>query len=370
MRYTQTLRKVLFTGSRSLASSVVSELIKPGREQLPHPQEYPIFLMHGFMGFNQMKLLGIPLFDYFNGVKALLEQMGYIVVVDSVKPIDNPMNRANEWANHLNKALAKHKAEKVHIIAHSQGCIDARILAAPVGNRCPHHACYGFDEELAGKGYGDRIASMTFLGGPHLGTPLANPGSENEMQKMLIGLLKILAKIDGVSGENVEKTINMMSRDYMISTFNPHILVPDTIPCYTVAGNPGCKHHVSMLLEESWEALEKIPAAEGGGANDGFVPVTSAHYGGEEKKLHGTDVKQWQALGTVTTDHVGLIGLPLEKEKQHRFAHLPMYAGLAQYLDPCYRNCTDMTLLPDGQWERSCKPGCATAPAPVKKKAA
>jgi triacylglycerol lipase len=353
MRFSKPIQKVVAQGTRALMLNAMRRQVNAKIHPPKRGQEYPIVLMHGFMGFSRMEILGIKLFDYFNGVQPLLEQMGYDVWVESVSPVNPPQIRAEQWAKVVDNALAHYKTDKVHLIAHSQGGVDARVLAAPDTDCCstPH------DGQLNGIGYGDKIASIITVGAPHLGTPLADASSEKEnpLQKIIMGIIDLVALMNGSTPKKAQKTIDSMSRTYMMEEFNPQIRVPNTIPCFTVAGDPADKDDVSMMFDSSWEQLNDIPVSEGGGANDGFVPVTSANYEGNGLKMADGKTPQWQALGSVCADHVAEVGIPIELKAAEHFKHLPMFAGLAQRVDTCYMEHMEMLLQADGEWERICK---------------
>ncbi|NRB37823.1 MAG: hypothetical protein HRU20_05055 [Pseudomonadales bacterium] len=349
MRYAKSLSKVIYTGSRNLIDTSLRKRLQPAGVAKSAHNEYPILMMHGFMGFSEMKIFNITLFEYFNGVKMLLEQMGYTVYTPSVTPISPPQDRAQEWADYVNEILAETSAEKVHLIAHSQGCIDARVLAAPAENSCTT----GHFGDLHGIGFGDKIATITTLGGPHEGTPLADDMEGTDGEKFMIDMIEFIAMITGSNKKAAKQAIESMSRTYMLESFNKQIHVPKTIPCYTVAGNPGHAKNVSFMFDKTWAELMKMDPTEGGGANDGFVPVASALFSSNKVKMANGE-PQWQALGEVVADHVALVGIPIEGKADEDFKHLPMFAGLAQNVDACYRENIALALQPDGEWSRAC----------------
>lgn len=349
MRYIKPARKVFFTGSQAIFGELM-------RKQVPSPQvnipsnEYPILLMHGFMGFSKMEIAGIKLFDYFNGVKLCLEQMGYTVMSPEVNPIDTPQNRAKQWAKELDILLDNSGAQKAHLICHSQGCLDARVLAADCSNFCttPQQG------ELRGIGYGDKIASMTHLGGPHLGTILAETTDTSQTAEFFMDLIGLIAMMTGSPFSSAEKTVACFTPTFMKDTFNKQIHVPDHIPCYTVAGAPETEEQVGFMFDGSWNTLNNMPISEGGGQNDGFVTTNSAHFAGNKTKLKGSHELQWQSLGNIHADHVAMIGIPLELKSNNHFSHLPMFIGMAQHIDTCYKRNVQMALQASGEWLRHC----------------
>ena len=112
---------------------------------------YPLLLMHGMGGAESFD--GV---DYFVGVEDELGAAGVVVSAPGVSPFANSLDRALEWEVELDLLLARgHR--RVNLFGHSQGGSDARVLASDVG--------------LA---RGDQIASVTTLGTPHHGTPVAD----------------------------------------------------------------------------------------------------------------------------------------------------------------------------------------------------
>src|SRR6185295_1663942 len=65
--------------------------------------------------------------------------------------------RAQAIAKQIDTILARTGKAKVNLVGHSQGGLDARILASPNGLK-----------------YGDRIASVTTVATPHRGTKVAD----------------------------------------------------------------------------------------------------------------------------------------------------------------------------------------------------
>lgn len=111
---------------------------------------YPIILVHGFSGFSDAGPVA-----YFFEVKDDLEALGNDVSAPALPPFNASDERARVLATVVDEVLARTHKAKVHIIAHSQGGIDARIL-------------------LGGMGYGPFIASVTTISTPHHGTAVAD----------------------------------------------------------------------------------------------------------------------------------------------------------------------------------------------------
>ena len=118
---------------------------------------YPIVLMHGMAGFQELNIGPIGV-EYWAGIKEELARVGETeVYVTEVTPYQTSEVRAREAAAQIDAILAKTGKAKVALVGHSQGGIDARVLASPQG-----------------LGYGDRIASVTTISTPHRGSYVAD----------------------------------------------------------------------------------------------------------------------------------------------------------------------------------------------------
>ncbi len=109
-------------------------------------------LVHGLFGFDSLRI-GSARHEYFRGVRARLEATGHRVEIVRLAPAESVRRRAAQLADQI-RAL---DVPWVNLIAHSMGGLDARYAIAKLG--------------LA-----DCVASLTTLGTPHRGTPLADVG--------------------------------------------------------------------------------------------------------------------------------------------------------------------------------------------------
>ena len=122
---------------------------------LPEPQgnkiKYPIVLAHGFnasptsiWGFNK------------DLIEALKKYHGdNRVFTPQVSPFNSVSKRAEEFKLEIDKILKCTGSEKVNIIAHSMGGLDARYLVSRLN-------------------YKDHVASITTISTPHRGTKIAD----------------------------------------------------------------------------------------------------------------------------------------------------------------------------------------------------
>ena len=113
---------------------------------------YPIVLAHGFFGFEEFA--GIDFATYFYGVKAHLAENGEpLVFTPAVDPFNDSTFRGQQLIGAIQEILAQTGHEKVNLIGHSQGGLDARVAA----HERP-----------------DLVASVSTFATPHHGTPVAD----------------------------------------------------------------------------------------------------------------------------------------------------------------------------------------------------
>ena len=90
---------------------------------------YPVVLAHGFFGTDAFA--GLAFATYFFGVKADLESHGVpVVAIPVVDPFNSSVYRGAQLLTQVEALLAETGYEKVVIIGHSQGGLDARYVAS------------------------------------------------------------------------------------------------------------------------------------------------------------------------------------------------------------------------------------------------
>jgi triacylglycerol lipase len=110
---------------------------------------YPIVLCHGLAGWKS--LFGVV--DYFNGIESALRSAGADVYLAEVPQFDSTEARGEALLAQVENIVARTGRERVNLIGHSHGGLDARYVAAVRP---------------------DLIASVTTIGSPHSGAELAS----------------------------------------------------------------------------------------------------------------------------------------------------------------------------------------------------
>jgi triacylglycerol esterase/lipase EstA (alpha/beta hydrolase family) len=244
----------------------------PPDPEVPPGGPYPIVLVHGFCGWNE-----VGTWSYYYGVADDLRARGEQVYVTEVDPFNSIEIRAPQLAAQLDEFLADSGAGKVNLIAHSQGGLDARWVITVLG-------------------YGDRVASLTTVATPHHGTYLAQAmldATPAVGEAILAALVDALGTAAVGREQDVMAAMDALRPNNINYQFNP-LVVDDPRVAYTSFGGETCilcDHPVNAALVTTYEVLKN-----GAGANDGIVNLDSTPWG--------------TYLGTLPTDHFGEVGQP------------------------------------------------------------
>jgi triacylglycerol lipase len=244
----------------------------------PLTQLTPIVLVHGIFGFGHLSAFGISLPDYFRGIPAALRaQLHVVPPPPSLNPAGSIAQRANDLKNYLNSQPLVLN-QKVHLIAHSMGGLDARYMIAKLG-------------------MADRVLSLTTIGTPHHGSPVADA--------ILSGGLANLDVALGHLGLNVAGAKDLATA--AAAKFNKEVPEVDGIRYQSIAG----VFHPQRLpgIPLPGIPLPSIPLGLLGGThdlversegpNDGLVSVASAR--------SGQDATKWNFRGTWDGSHFRLV---------------------------------------------------------------
>jgi triacylglycerol lipase len=176
--------------------------------------------VHGLLGFDRIAI-GSARSDYFRGIRAHLEALGNEVYVVRLPPAAGVRRRAERLVEQVERL----PRQRLNLVAHSLGGLDARYAISRLG--------------LA-----SRVASLTTIGTPHHGTPLAD------------GFGPLLARI-GIEGAR-DASVRRMSR------FNREVI-----------DAPGVEYLSVVAVADTllWRvAFPGIPS-------DGLVPAQSQSWG-------------------------------------------------------------------------------------------
>ncbi|GIV62563.1 MAG: lipase [Rhodothermaceae bacterium] len=246
-------------------------------EPFPEPPlirlRYPVILMHGFGMLAAFRRGGM-----LHPMALHLRTHGVLAYAPNVAPYERVPVRARMWKERLEHVLEETGADRVHLIAHSMGGLDARYLISELGAHT-------------------MVASLTTIASPHHGTSLANFVLEQpeRIHAWIAGLANWVstAALEEASA-NFSRAVAELTPEYVCETFNPS--VPDhpgvIYRSYGGRAGKGTDVPISPLLIP----LNHVVYARDG-ENDGFVPVSRSRWG--------------TYLGTLDADHVQQIGILL-----------------------------------------------------------
>jgi triacylglycerol lipase len=256
-----------------------------------------IVLAHGVLGFGT--LFGV---EYFHGVKAFLEaNFDAKVIAPEVSPVASVARRAGQLGEKIAAALADGSlkpGEKIHIIAHSMGGLDGRHLLAT-------------QPDLA-----KQTASLTTLGTPHEGTPIADLAYGTVSGGGLLSKEQVEAVV-GAAGLSLAGLRDLTTQG--MAEFN--LIHPDNPQVKYFCGAGRGHDRQPQTCEFLWlfhTHLKNFQHQE----SDGLVPVSSALRPG------------WQTIGEPwSADHFELIGHTLglvAKFRHGNFEHLSRYGEIVE----------------------------------------
>ncbi|RME88078.1 MAG: alpha/beta fold hydrolase, partial [Candidatus Hydrogenedentota bacterium] len=249
---------------------------------------YPIVLHHGFGGFDTV--LGI---DYFFRVKDYLQRHGYEVYVTEVSPVAPLQNRTDQLAQQIDQILAKSSAkngytiDKVNLIGHSMGGLDARLLVSTnttgINSGDPK-------DQVFGKNYGSKIATLTTIATPHKGSPIADmilnyiPGDAQKALGVILNLAMGAYNPTNISENDVLAAAYNLTEKFC-TVFNQDHPEPTNLGI-VYRTYAGITHDMLPIKSNSDEVdfpimpTYEIMKSMGGNyvLNDGLVPYDSAVY--------------------------------------------------------------------------------------------
>jgi triacylglycerol lipase len=248
---------------------------------------YPIVLAHGIARIDFLRQSVVVMsgrdddqlgdrLHYFKGIKSHLERHRFEVHHTSVSFAGGVDLRARQLSEQIQRLLAGNSSGKVHVIAHSMGGLDARHMIVDI------------------PGMAEKVASLTTIGTPHLGTSFADAGC-SAGGSAVISVLRPLFNLEGFKDLTTATCaqFNLRARDKEAG--NPVV--------YRAYASAEAHDAVFLPLQHSWSIIN-----EKEGENDGLVSVKSQHWTGQ---LRGSDgsVKQVDQLRfPFPADHLNEIG--------------------------------------------------------------
>lgn len=271
-----------------LLLSLVAQAAPPSQ-----PLKYPIVLVHGAtMKGSQLDIGFLHFGEYFHGIPKLLGGGGTNVRVVDLTTDSAIGERAAVLKNFLETDM---KGQKVNLICHSLGGLDARYAATVLKS--------------------PQIASITTIGTPHRGSPLAD-WAVNQMEKR--GAWYWLFRLLGYDMKE-RRFLPELGTHFMQTIFNPKVPDRPGVKYFSVQTRSSFRDgNMSYLLwfTAHWLESENNPISANG--HDGLVPFDSQPW--------GTLIK------SAELDHMGQINHDEWRPKKQTDQAVEMYSAIYETL--------------------------------------
>ena len=277
-----------------LSASALQRLT--GLEPFPQPSlipvRAPVVLMHGFGVGASFRRGG-----HLHQEALYLRSRGVRAVAPNVSPYNTVQARTAQWARRLQRVLDETGADRLLLVAHSMGGLDARHLITKMG-------------------WHDVVDLLVTISTPHRGSAVATLvlNQPDLVRRWLTDVADwVGTHILEDGSANIRKALRELTPEYMETRFNPDVPNhPDvTYWSYGCQAGRGTDTPIAPIFRYLNGYLY-----EREGPNDGIVSVRSARWG------------EYQA--TVNADHGRQVGL--SSGLASHFDSNAFYASIAENL--------------------------------------
>jgi triacylglycerol lipase len=252
--------------------------------------QHTIILAHGILGYGAIP--GVSSFlNYFNGVAAHLTRQGHTVIAPQVNPVGSVAQRGKQLAAAILEVPLSGD-ERLHVIAHSMGGLDARFAL--------HNVTY----------VAERVKTLVTIGTPHRGSPVAD-AVLNHADPLFVYVPKFLVDLFEANTGGLRDLTTAIGGQFDDATPDS-----DGVRYIEVTGDASRENRTLLLFKIASE-IGRIR----GEVNDGVVTRSSALRPGREH------LDDWPV------DHFGETGWGLDPASLFSFAR-PLFAPpehLARY---------------------------------------
>ena len=258
---------------RKLTTSALKRLtgLKPFPQPEVIPVRQPVVLLHGF-GVGASFRRGGHLHE-----EAMhLRSQGVRAFAPNVAPYDTVQVRAQMWEERLHRILEQTQSDRLSLIAHSMGGLDARYLITKMG-------------------WHESVNVLITVSTPHRGSAIADfvldqPEAVRTRIVEMADWIGTHVLEDGSA--NAHQTLTELTPSYMRETFNPSVPNHPDVTYWSYGCSAGAG--TDIPIDPVFRFFNRY-LYEREGVNDGFVSVRSARWG--------------TYLATVEADHARQVGL-------------------------------------------------------------
>lgn len=228
--------------------------------------KYPIVLVHGMM------IKDFPFFPAFRFITDFLRAQGFTVYVTNQDGVGTIADNAAQLKDEITAILKKENCEKINIIAHSKGGLDARYMISTL------------DMDIC-------VASLTTLSTPHHGS-----GLSTKLLKMPTFLAKSIAFfIDTFFRIFHDKKPNTFALAHELTVSSMHIfneLVLNAPSVYYQSYSSTSPHKKAFIRFIPYELSRYCEQDD----TDGMVSVSSSQWGDYRGSMDG-EIDHFQMVG-------------------------------------------------------------------------
>jgi triacylglycerol lipase len=249
----------------------------------------PIVLCHGFARPDYLidsvfRTLNLSLYDfslvsdrfhYFRGIASFLRKHDFEVYHTSVSFAASVETRASDLKKEIEKIIEKTGTDKVHIIAHSMGGLDARHMIVR--------------HDMA-----DAVSSLTTIGTPHWGTSVADVAIHSGMEKV-IGVLNKIVNLEGVRSCTLLACAEFNEAVEAEEARNPVF--------YQTYYSSQVYEKTFLPFQRTWKIVDKYE-----GENDGLISVKSQKWTRLLVSPEGYEKRIPQHSFPIPADHIDQMG--------------------------------------------------------------
>lgn len=266
--------------------------LKPFPQPSIIPTRHPIVLMHGFGVGASFRRGG-----HLHKEAMHLRSRGVRAVAPNVSPYNTVRARSKMWEQRLSRVLDETNADRLSLITHSMGGLDARYLISKLG-------------------WHDTVEVLVTVAAPHRGSSVASLilSQPDALRKWFADMADWLGTHilkDGTA--NIRQALQELTPEYMQNTFNEEVPNHPDVRYWSYGCQAG--RGTSIPIDPLFRYLNNH-LYEQEGVNDGIVSVQSARWG--------------TYLGTVDADHARQVGL--QSSLAASFDSNAFYASIAEKL--------------------------------------
>lgn len=212
--------------------------------------QYPVLLVDGLARRGDLEALAT-----FDDELHHLRELGAQAYMNNRDAFGSIETNAELLAADVDRVLAETNADRLHIIAHSKGGLDARYL-------------------ITAMGYADKIATLTTIATPHRGTAVADyiVAHMGDAEDVLAQVVDWVAGLLGDEVPDSEQALHQLTRESM-QEFNQQVVDQPQVRYISYAARVDASYPHPVWARMAQQLYDEE------GSNDGLVSVYSARWG-------------------------------------------------------------------------------------------